>query len=66
MDLFFLFVFTRLNMVSSVMQMFRPDRRTYILPLVFGFVILPEHASFSHSAVLEVSLNDTGKTFRLM
>ncbi|XP_056118661.1 zona pellucida protein AX 2 [Rhinichthys klamathensis goyatoka] len=36
----------------------RPDRRTYFLPLVFGFVILPEQASFSHSAVLEASLSD--------
>ncbi|XP_048064404.1 zona pellucida protein AX 2 isoform X1 [Megalobrama amblycephala] len=40
-------------------KIFRPDRRTYILPLVFGFIILPEHASFSHPAVLQVSLNDT-------
>ncbi|XP_051732227.1 zona pellucida protein AX 2 isoform X2 [Ctenopharyngodon idella] len=36
-----------------------PDRRTYSLPLVFGFVILPEQASFSYSTELEVSLNDT-------
>ncbi|XP_073708828.1 zona pellucida protein AX 2 [Garra rufa] len=37
---------------------FRPDVRTYTLSLVFGFIILPEHASFSHSTVLEATLND--------
>uniref|UniRef100_A0A671QGJ0 Zona pellucida protein AX 2 n=1 Tax=Sinocyclocheilus anshuiensis TaxID=1608454 RepID=A0A671QGJ0_9TELE len=31
---------------------------TYILDLVFGFVILPEHTAFSHSVVLEASLAD--------
>ncbi len=52
-------------MVSSVMQKFRTDERTYILDLVFGFVILPEHIGFSHSVVLEASLADIGKTVRL-
>lgn len=50
-------------MVSSVMQILRPDRRTYFLPLVFGFIILPEQATFSHSTVLEAYLSDIGKTF---
>ncbi|XP_067273365.1 zona pellucida protein AX 2 [Pseudorasbora parva] len=36
----------------------RPDRRTYFLPLVFGFIIMPEHASFSYSAVLEASIDN--------
>ncbi len=49
-------------MVSSVMQKFRTDERTYILDLVFGFVILPEHTGFSHSVVLEASSADIGKT----
>lgn len=52
-------------MVSSVMQTVRPDLRTYVLDLVFGFVILPERTAFSHSVVLEASLADIGKTFRL-
>ncbi|KAF4099251.1 zona pellucida protein AX 2 [Onychostoma macrolepis] len=39
-------------------KMFRPDVRTYILDLVFGFVILPEHTAFSHSVVLEAPLAD--------
>ncbi len=52
-------------MVSSVMQMFRTDVRTYILDLVFGFIISPEHTAFSHTVVLEASLADIGKTFRL-
>ncbi|RXN26748.1 zona pellucida sperm-binding 2-like isoform X2 [Labeo rohita] len=34
---------------------FRPDVRTYSLPLVFGFIILPEHTLFSYSTVLEAS-----------
>ncbi|XP_043075297.1 zona pellucida protein AX 2 isoform X2 [Puntigrus tetrazona] len=33
----------------------RPDVRTYVLDLVFGFVILPEHTAFSHSVVVEAS-----------
>uniref|UniRef100_A0A8C2HQJ4 Zona pellucida protein AX 2 n=1 Tax=Cyprinus carpio TaxID=7962 RepID=A0A8C2HQJ4_CYPCA len=36
----------------------RPDLRTYVLDLVFGFVILPERTAFSHSVVLEASLAD--------
>jgi len=50
-------------MASSVMQILRADRRTYFLSLVFGFIILPERASFSYSTVLEASLSDIGKTF---
>ncbi|XP_059369158.1 uncharacterized protein LOC132107038 [Carassius carassius] len=38
---------------------FRPDLRTYVLDLVFGFIILPEHTAFSHSMVLEASSADT-------
>nr|XP_055042356.1 zona pellucida protein AX 2 [Misgurnus anguillicaudatus] len=36
----------------------RYDVTSYTLPLIFGFVILPEHATFLHSAVLEASLRD--------
>lgn len=36
----------------------RPDVTTYMLPLIFGFVILPERSSFLHSVVLEASLSD--------
>uniref|UniRef100_A0A673HFR5 Uncharacterized LOC107712422 n=1 Tax=Sinocyclocheilus rhinocerous TaxID=307959 RepID=A0A673HFR5_9TELE len=37
---------------------FRLDVTTYTLPLVFGFVIMPEHTAFAHSIVLEASLAD--------
>lgn len=47
------------------MQNFRLDVTTYTLPLVFGFAIMPEHTTFAHSIVLEASLADIGKTFRL-
>lgn len=53
-------------MVSYVMQNFRLDVTTYTLPLVFGFAIMPEHTTFAHSIVLEASLADIGKTFRLI
>ncbi|KTG32400.1 hypothetical protein cypCar_00038644 [Cyprinus carpio] len=43
----------------------RPDLRTYVLDLVFGFVILPERTAFSHSVVLEASLADIDMVYRL-
>ncbi|XP_026089540.1 uncharacterized protein LOC113063394 [Carassius auratus] len=38
---------------------FRLDVTTYTLPLIFGFAIMHEHASFAHSIALEASLADT-------
>ncbi|XP_056337650.1 zona pellucida protein AX 2 [Danio aesculapii] len=35
------------------------DKTTYTLPVVFGFTVLPDHSSFSHSAELETSVTDT-------
>lgn len=44
----------------------QPDVTTYTLSLVFEFVILPELRSFLHSVVLEASLRDICKIFRLL
>lgn len=34
---------------------------TYFLPLVFGFIILPEETPFAHPVDVETSLQDVGK-----
>lgn len=50
-----------LSLVFSHPQNPEPLVTTYTLPLVFGFLILPEDAPFAHPVELEASLQDVGE-----
>ncbi|XP_075940471.1 uncharacterized protein LOC142942148 [Anarhichas minor] len=45
---------------SDVVLKHNPDRlvTTYFLPLIFGFIILPEETQFAHTVELQASLQD--------
>lgn len=43
------------------MQNPKPLDTQYTLPLIFGFLILPEETVFSHSVEVEASLRDVGE-----
>lgn len=36
----------------------------YFLPLVFGFIVLPEEVPFAHATELEASLQDVGENLK--
>lgn len=50
--------------LSNYLQNPQPLDTQYTLPLVFGFLIMPEETAFSHSVMVEASLRDVGEMIR--
>lgn len=48
--------------LSLILQNPEPLVTVYFLPLIFGFLILPEETPFAHPVDLEASLQDVGET----